>query len=94
MNIDARPAKLQDFAASVSQFSRNIREECLELYTAMGALEAVLDPETLAEAEQMLRDICRILNAAEPDLEKLHEKVLSFSRMVDRLQTLLNYEEI
>lgn len=91
MKINAQPEKLQDFAATVSQFRKNVLEECTELYAAMGAMATFLDPETLDETEQMLREICRILEAAEPDLAQLHEKVLSFSRMVDRLQTLLNY---
>ena len=91
MNIDAQPAMLQDFAASVSRFSENIREECQELYEAMKGLANVLDPETVTEIGQMLQQICKILDSAEPDLALLHEKVQSFSRKVDRLQALLKY---
>lgn len=88
MNINVDPNKLKSFAAYVSDFSKKINTECSEINAATSRLSATIDAEDAAEIREMTREIVRILDSTEPDLQELRERIEGYADLVERLRAI------
>lgn len=88
MNINVDPSKLMSFAAYVSDFSKKINTECSEMNDATNRLAQTMDAEDVADIQRLTREIVRILEASDPDLKELQNKVEGYANFVMRLKAI------
>lgn len=88
MYIDVDPKKLFDFAAYISDFSKNVNTECSEINALMLRLDKNMDAADVAEIRQVTRNIVGILEQADSDLDELQQRVEKYAKVVAYLKTL------
>lgn len=88
MYINVNPEKLQTFAEYISNFSKNINRECIEISTATTRLAQSMSDEDVEDIRQMTSEVVRILNDSEPALKDLQQKVELYAEFVIRLKAI------
>ena len=86
MNVNVSVDELRRFAEYVANFSKYIDGDCSELRSAVNALAATMDEDSIVAISSTVNSIAKIITAQEPALSNLHGKVVNYADFVARLK--------
>ena len=88
MQVNVDHQVVMQFATYVGNFSKSINFECNELRAATAKLSSTMDKENIASIQNTTEKIAQILEAADPTLKDLQEKVEGFAKIVMQLNAI------
>ena len=88
MIVDTSINELKALSSSLEAFASKIRRDCQELSDSTDAVASTMAHEDVARIRSLSREISEILNAADPDLKKLKERVDAYITFVHRIKSI------
>ena len=88
ININVSPEKLRSLSDYVSKFGSYVTGDCDALRSAHGRVSGTMDDASSAEILGPLNGVTKILEDAQPELQKLKSHLDSYAQAVDALKRL------
>ena len=88
--INANSNKMRAFAGYVSEFGRNVLDDCEALESATKRLSSSMSSEDMQTIESMVSKIEMIVHASSPVFQKLDSALNIYADYVDKAKRIAN----